>query len=110
MNGLETLPEPLLYALGASLVVHLLGAGLLWRRLVAGGAPAGGREQRRGVETDGDADALDRIDADAQAVTCPNCGTENELGYRFCRSCVEELPGADGRAAHGVTSGRRSPL
>lgn len=25
-------------------------------------------------------------------VVCPSCGTENEAGYRFCRSCLTELP------------------
>ncbi|MEF8774403.1 MAG: hypothetical protein V5A23_06250 [Halobacteriales archaeon] len=64
----------------------------------------------RGVETGGEADVRSRIDANAEAVSCPGCGTENELGYRYCRACVGQLAGADGRAAHGVTSGRRSPL
>jgi predicted amidophosphoribosyltransferase len=26
-------------------------------------------------------------------VECPNCGEENERGYRYCRQCVSELPG-----------------
>jgi len=24
---------------------------------------------------------------------CPECGTENDSSYRFCRQCVAELPG-----------------
>ena len=28
-------------------------------------------------------------------VACPDCGTENERGYRYCRSCVAELPGSN---------------
>lgn len=27
------------------------------------------------------------------AVACPACGAENDTEYRFCRACVEELPG-----------------
>lgn len=27
-------------------------------------------------------------------VACPSCGVDNERGYRFCRRCVTELPGA----------------
>lgn len=34
------------------------------------------------------------IEGDTETVACPDCGTENEPGYRFCRSCVGELPGA----------------
>jgi len=26
------------------------------------------------------------------AVYCPNCSTENERGYKFCRECLAELP------------------
>lgn len=30
---------------------------------------------------------------DDDAVACPACGVENDTDFRFCRSCVEELPG-----------------
>lgn len=33
---------------------------------------------------------------DDGAVACLHCGAENEPEYRFCRSCVNELPGASG--------------
>ena len=33
-------------------------------------------------------------DARGDLVTCPDCGTENEQDYRYCRSCVTELPGS----------------
>lgn len=29
---------------------------------------------------------------DGDSVVCPDCETENERGYRFCRACVAELP------------------
>ncbi|MFB6085987.1 MAG: hypothetical protein ABEJ84_04160 [Halodesulfurarchaeum sp.] len=25
-------------------------------------------------------------------IVCPECGTRNGAGYRFCRSCIAELP------------------
>lgn len=34
-------------------------------------------------------------DASGDLVTCPDCGAENERGYRYCRSCVTELPGSN---------------
>ena len=36
------------------------------------------------------------VDADDGTVECPDCGAANDLGYRFCRSCVSELPGTTG--------------
>jgi uncharacterized RDD family membrane protein YckC len=35
-------------------------------------------------------------------VICPNCGTENAAGARFCRSCGNALPAETGPAAGGV--------
>lgn len=44
-----------------------------------------------------DVEAADRNSssstADGATVACPDCGTENDQGYRYCRSCVAELPG-----------------
>lgn len=34
----------------------------------------------------------DLVDTEDEVVECPDCGTDNELGYRYCRSCVAELP------------------
>lgn len=31
--------------------------------------------------------------AEDDAISCPDCGTHNEIEYRFCRECVSELPG-----------------
>jgi len=39
---------------------------------------------------------VDAVDPDAEAVRCPQCDVENERGYRYCRSCVSQLPGATG--------------
>lgn len=43
-----------------------------------------------------DTASADRVDPAARTVVCPECETENDLGYRYCRSCVAELPGAMG--------------
>ena len=31
--------------------------------------------------------------AETETIECPTCGTVNEAGYRYCRSCLGELPG-----------------
>ena len=33
---------------------------------------------------------------DGSKIVCPEYGAANERGYRYCRSCVAELPGAMG--------------
>lgn len=30
---------------------------------------------------------------EASTIECPSCGAVNEAGYRYCRSCLGELPG-----------------
>lgn len=32
---------------------------------------------------------------DRPSVTCPECGTENDQEFTYCRDCVAELPGSD---------------
>ena len=59
---------------------------------------------------DGVRTAADAIDPDAGVVRCPNCGTENELGYRYCADCVGELPGAVSTASSAVRPSRRGIL
>lgn len=39
-----------------------------------------------------DRDDRSRVRADGDHVVCPACGAENEVGYRYCRKCVETLP------------------
>lgn len=55
------------------------------------------RLRRHRLENRPGADRADEgaeaVDPDAGTVDCPQCGTENEPGYRYCRSCVCELPG-----------------
>ena len=31
--------------------------------------------------------------SETSTIECPYCGTVNEAGYRYCRSCLGELPG-----------------
>lgn len=64
--------------------VHVLIAYRAYR-LREGGAATG-------TVTDGE--DVDAVDADEGTVACPNCGAANEPRYRFCRSCVTELPAA----------------
>lgn len=42
-----------------------------------------------------------RQDAESESTTvvCEHCGTENDLEYRYCRNCVQELSGASGPGA-----------
>lgn len=50
-------------------------------------AAEGSLAANRDAETDG-------ADHESGVVDCPDCDTANEVGYRYCRSCVAELPGA----------------
>lgn len=76
-------------------------SGELWLHLTAAGFAAVNalaalyvyRRVRGGdASTRGDVDDTEEY-RDGDAVSCPDCGTENEYGYRFCRNCVAELPG-----------------
>lgn len=69
---------------GTVLAVVALHLVTLYLARRSGGAPptargsVENRERRAGDDT----------------VECAECGAENERGYRFCRACVSELPGA----------------
>lgn len=41
-------------------------------------------------------DDASSVDVEDGVVECPGCGTDNELGYRYCRSPVAELPASGG--------------
>lgn len=79
----------------AVVLAHLLVTYLLVRRRARASAPRG---SEGGTAASGDG-------VNADVVECPTCGAENERGYRFCRQCVEELPGSA-----GVARRRRRPL
>lgn len=66
---------------------------------------AGARRARR--STVGDRDADGAVDETEGVVSCPTCGAENDLGYRFCRRCVDELPGSSPyRVSNGAPRSR----
>jgi hypothetical protein len=71
------LPEP--WVLAVAVGLDLLFAFVAYRTARAAHA-SGGRDTEAYVDTG------------AGTVTCPDCGAENDLGDRFCRRCVEELP------------------
>lgn len=54
-----------------------------------------------------DGERADLVDAEEGIVRCPDCGTKNELGYRFCRECAAKLPGAARGGRSGAPPWRR---
>lgn len=68
------LPEWLLWYLPAIFLFQLL---IVWYVIKRSG--------RAGETTRG-------TPVERESITCPRCETENQASYRFCRSCVEELP------------------
>lgn len=103
--------EPWVFA--ALVIVSLGHLTMLWyaSRYANARSRERGSEQNAAASDGGDTGfALDRDpdrdsrpvrDADPGVVTCPDCGAENEQGYRYCARCVAELPGADGRTETG---------
>lgn len=50
-------------------------------------------QEHRGEEGNRSAATVARSgNRDETVLKCPGCGAENEVGYRYCRSCVAELP------------------
>jgi hypothetical protein len=68
--------------LAGAFVIHLLAIGLMYRYR--------NDVSRTGGSASNPEDDL--VDSEAGVLECPNCAAENELGYRYCRSCVSELP------------------
>ena len=88
LPGIPT--DPLVGFVLAAVAVNVMSACLAYRvtrsfgSVVAGCTGTAGRERTPGVPDD------------EMTVECRECGAENELGYRYCRECVAELPGAVG--------------
>lgn len=71
--------------------LHVLAVGLAYRRRDRTSEPAASTPER------------DLVDREAGVIECPTCETVNDLGYRYCRSCVSELPGAVASDSAGNT-------
>jgi hypothetical protein len=72
---------PWLYAL----LIVVVGAQLLTVAYVS--------RRMRFHENDASQTASAGRSAGSDEVVCPDCGAENEPGYRYCGRCVSELPG-----------------
>ncbi|WP_339103116.1 zinc ribbon domain-containing protein [Haloterrigena salinisoli] len=90
--------DPVTVVLGSVLLfaVHLVLVGTLTRYL-PGSLRAGAAAEREAT-----------VDRDAGTVVCPDCGAENDLGYRYCSDCVGELPGSAVGTASSAAPSRRS--
>ena len=84
--------------------------GAVTRYLAGEVAPVGkdvvnylGRETRPGVRDFASAVA-EGLAGERPADTCPKCGTANDEGSRFCKSCGESLPDAVACPACGRTN------
>ena len=100
-----------LYGTAAVVVLYLAAHGYLYYRYettTAGAPPSAGQttpasgEQCRAMADGGCEDVRNcdcgdeywtggsRLDADG-SVICPECGTANEPGYRYCSACVFDM-------------------
>lgn len=92
--------EPVALLSGFTLVLALyLLFVTVWYQHLSGVFGAGsGQSTRAGEPT---------IDRDAGIVECPHCGAENELGYTYCHSCIDKLPGSRFRTGSGTNPSQR---
>jgi hypothetical protein len=70
--------QPGLVAVAVGL--HLLAVGLAYRRRDRTSEPTASAPERHPVGRE------------AGVIECPTCEAENDPDYRYCRSCVSELP------------------
>lgn len=100
----------LLAVLAANLAIILVAHALLVVGL--GSGFGGGRDSRDETAAERDDEGRDGDgagDRDRDRVRCPNCRTANEADYRFCRECLDELPGS-GSVGAGGSDPRRRPM
>lgn len=91
MIASEWLYASLAILVGAHLVTLVYAAVVRSREVMA-------EAEARTPDADADAE-------DVEVCYCPECGAENDPGYRFCRNCIAELPGTPSARA---PTGRRS--
>lgn len=84
-------PEPWLYGIGFVIGILYLVV-LAWVHRCRRSTSSVGIEHPESVAAE--------PPADGGAVICPDCGNENDDGYRFCRNCVAELPGGTVHLKH----------
>lgn len=96
--------EPIVWIAVASVVLvvlHLSIVGYLYRK---------GLEEANVQSDPGPAqsrvDSVEQAEVDEDLVHCRTCGTANEPGYRYCRSCVSELSTRSWGAPDGKNAGR----
>lgn len=83
-STLPGLGRPVVVALVVAVLVHVASFLVVSRVRAADAGPV--------------ADPGRYVDDRAGTVRCPSCRAENDLGYRFCRECLGELPGAIDRS------------
>lgn len=90
--------SPWLAVAVAVLVVHAATLVYAWLQRPDGTqSSAGGTDTTTNVATSSqraESEPLEHQTNEGIFIRCRDCGTENEAGYRFCRSCVTELPGS----------------
>ena len=88
--------------------VYAAIAGLLFAHLLTLVYAYRSNRSEPAAEAPTETASVDRVERSEPGVCrCPECGTENDGSYRFCRQCVAELPGA--QLSVEQASGRQQP-
>jgi hypothetical protein len=75
--------------------VYAAIAGLLFAHLLTLVYAYRSNRSEPAADASAETPSVDRNEQrDPSVCRCPECGTENDSSYRFCRQCVAELPGA----------------